>query len=837
MIFVSSWHFRPAPRTSEKFDALETRAVPFLVCLTSRGPVPTMREQTFETLEYDALRDQLARHVQSPLGRALALALEPSIDRARILRDLGRTSQAAQFLAERGRLGLGGLAEPGPLLDRLRIVGVVLEASELLDVARYIQTGLQLRHSFEEIAGEFPLLWEIVRGLPDLSRVLNEIRLKILPTGEVNENASPELRRVRREIQRLRAEVHRSLERLMRERVPDAIQDEIVTIRNGRFVVPVRSEFRGRVPGVLHGGSGSGQTMFVEPLDTIEQNNELEMLREREEAEIRAILAALTDAVRAEGDAVARLVDGIAEMDFCAAKAHLSREFDCVAPEMADDGALHIEAGRHLLLEANLRASGVAIVPMTIDLPSDARVLVISGPNAGGKTVAMKTAGLCCLMAQSGLHVPCRAARLPVLRQVLVDIGDQQSLSANLSTFSAHVRNITSMIDSLEPPALVLLDEIGTGTDPDEGAAIAIAVLERLRAAGAYVVASTHYNRLKMYASRTEGVRNAAVEFDEETLRPTYRLMTGLAGSSSGIEIASRLGLQAEVVEQARSLLSATDREAAEYLRRLKEATDEARELREALEEERAAVARRYAELDIEFQKKERARAGEFARLLEETVKEFEGEAKRLLSQAKDKTEQGRLRKAAEAGAARMRGEARTRVQMLRPKPVAAEAAREETRPIDLGPVEAGAEVFVPGLGQRGTVETISGDRVEVRLGMLKMTVPLAEVERVAPGPEGPSATRLPKGVQVTLASEAMVSPELNLIGRRADEARDLLDKFLDEAVLGDLGEVRVVHGFGTGALKRAVAEVLSSHPHVASFGPAPSGQGGGGATLVELRR
>jgi DNA mismatch repair protein MutS2 len=340
-----------------------------------------------------------------------------------------------------------------------------------------------------------------------------------------------------------------------------------------------------------------------------------------------------------------------------------------------------------------------------------------------------------------------------------------------------------------------------------------------------------------MYASRTDGVANAAVEFDEDTLQPTYRLLAGLAGSSSGIEIARRLGLQDDVVERARNLLSVTDREAAEYLRRLKEATDEANELRSALDDERAAVAKRYTELDLDFQKRERERAAEFARALEAAVKDFESEIKRLVENARDKTEAGRLRKAAEAGSARMRGEARVRVQALTRKPGAQPAEGQRERPVSYGPVEPGAEVFVPRMGQRGTVEGVEGDRVEVRMGMLKLRVGRDEVERVAPSAEGPAATRLPAGVRVELASDEMVERELNLIGRTSDEARELLDKFLDEAFLGDLPEVRVIHGFGTGALKRAVSEVLSNHPHVASFSAAPSSQGGGGATVVTLRR
>ncbi|MBK6314655.1 MAG: Smr/MutS family protein [Blastocatellia bacterium] len=364
-------------------------------------------------------------------------------------------------------------------------------------------------------------------------------------------------------------------------------------------------------------------------------------------------------------------------------------------------------------------------------------------------------------------------------------------------------------------------------------------MLERLRVAGAYAIATTHYNRLKIYASNSEGVGNAAVEFDEATLEPTYRLLAGLAGSSSGIEIARRLGMPPDVADAANGLMRDTDREAAEYLKRLKAATDEAAELRVALDEERDAVATRYTELDLQFHKRERQRADEFAKLLESTVRDFEAEAKRLVNATTDRVEQARLRKSSESAAARMRGEARTRVAAVRQSaPVSQQSlATDEAAHRDLGPVEAGVDVFVAKVGQRGTVESVDGDRVEVRMGMLKMRVGLSEVERVARGADGPAATRLPAGISVSLDSDDMVPMELNLIGRRTDEAVDMLDKFLDEAFLGSLTGIRIIHGFGTGALKRAVTDVLKRHPHVASFAPAPSSQGGGGATLVELRR
>jgi DNA mismatch repair protein MutS2 len=704
----------------------------------------------------------------------------------------------------------------------------VIPALDLLEVAKYIAAAVELRERFESLHDEFPILSTMAGRLPDLTRLGTEIRRKLLPTGEVDESASPELRRIRREIQRLRGEVHRTLERLIKERVPDALQDNLVTIRNDRFVVPVRVEHRSRVPGVVHGSSSTGHTVFVEPLDTIEQNNELAALREREAGEIGRVLAALSDLLHEQRAALDVLIDQLAEFDFCGAKAGLSRAYDCVEPELVDSPCLDIDEGRHLLLEANLRATGTSVVPMTLRLDDRRRILVISGPNAGGKTVVLKTAGLLALMAQSGLHVPARHACLQPFTQVAVDIGDHQSLAANLSTFSGHVRALATIFAELVTPALVLLDEVGTGTDPDEGAALAVAVLERLRNAGAFAIASTHYSRLKMYASTTDGVGNAAVEFDEQTLQPTYRLIDGLAGVSSGIEIARRLGLPAEVTSEAEALLGQEHRSAADYLKRLRTEVEQNEQLRLALEDERAAVARRYTEVDLEFQQRDSERSRQFAAAMEETVREFESEARRAMAQARDRKEQLRLRKVTERVAAGMRSAARSRVVAMKPSTIEVQPARPAAV------IEVGRDVYVPAMGQRGTVESIAGDVLEVRMGMLKLKVRSDEVEGVED--KEPSATRLPAGVTVSLASDDMAAHELNLIGRRTEEAREMIDKFLDVAFLGNLTQVRIVHGFGTGALKRAVVDILARHPHVASYGPAPAAQGGGGATIVELR-
>jgi len=502
-----------------------------------------MDERTFKTLELEALVNLLARHVQTPLGRRRVLALVPSTDRDHINLELDRTTECAGYLATGGAFGLGDVVDPEDSLAELQVHGTSLEPQQILALQRLVGAGMDVREQFSdnEIRGRYPQLSAIAARIPDLRRMLASIRGKILPTGEIDDSASPALRRIRREINERRTRIYRSLESLMHDRAPSAIQEDIVTIRNGRFVIPVRTDSRGQVPGVMHGLSSSGQTTFVEPLTIIDQNNELVRLREEEEIEIARILLEITDAFRVNLAGIAAVADAIAEIDFTHAKARLSTEFNCVRPTMIEGRGLLLEDTRHPLLEHTLKQSSGKAVPISLEMDEDHQTVVISGPNAGGKTVVVKTVGLIALMAQMGLHVPAARAALPVFAQVLADIGDQQSIAANLSTFTAHMRNIAEMAESVSPPALILLDEVGTGTDPDEGAALGVAIVDFFHRAEATTVATTHYNPLKTWASQAEGVLNASVEFDEATLRPTYRLIVGVAGASSGLEIARRM--------------------------------------------------------------------------------------------------------------------------------------------------------------------------------------------------------------------------------------------------------------------------------------------------------
>ncbi|MDQ3252833.1 MAG: endonuclease MutS2, partial [Acidobacteriota bacterium] len=529
-----------------------------------------MNDQAFGVLEYGGLRELVRRGAQTPMGRVRADELAPLSHLDVVRRALQAITECVEMRRRGAAWSFSELADPSDALARLRIEGAMLEPTALLEVARLCQQAVGARDAIHAEREAAPILWEVVADLPrTLTAAVSRITSKILPSGELDDRASPELARIRADIVRLRSSITRSLENLMR-RSEEAIQDQLVTVRNDRFVIPVRNDHRGRVHGVAHGFSSSGATVFVEPLETIESNNELQALRETEEREVARILATLTEELRRELPAVAHAAEVVTELDFIGAKSALSVAFRCVAPELDEGGTLELVEARHPLLEENLRATNGEVVPVSFTLDAERAVMIISGANAGGKTVVLKTARLLSLMAVSGLHVPAQSARFPLYQSVLADIGDRQSLATNLSTFTAHMANIRSMIELCEQPALVLLDEAGTGTDPEEGSALGVAVVDHFRReCGAHVVATTHYSGLKMYAANDESVLNASVEFDEKTLQPTYRLLVGIAGASSGLEIARRFRIPEEIIRAATERVGESALAAADYLKRI----------------------------------------------------------------------------------------------------------------------------------------------------------------------------------------------------------------------------------------------------------------------------
>jgi DNA mismatch repair protein MutS2 len=818
-----------------------------------------VNKQAFTTLEYQHLLALIKRNAQTEPGQRRVEALSPIDDVSELRRQLAALSECVMLRNRGVKWWFNGLTDPAEAIVRLRVEGASLDPLAILQTARLCDQAMSTRAAILAERENATMLWQLVENLPrDLDSLVARVTNKILPSGELDDRASPELASIRHEINVLRSRITRSLEGLMR-RSAEAIQDELVTIRNDRFVIPVKADHRGRVQGVAHGYSSSGATAFVEPLETIDANNELQGLHESEAREIARILSGLSEELRAQLPAIELAAEAVAELDFINSRAIFHQNFNCVIPEIKADqttlissGELELVDARHPLLEENLRASGGSVVPVSFALDQNKNAMVISGANAGGKTVVLKTAGLLALMALSGISVPARLARIPFYASVLADIGDHQSLAANLSTFTSHVANIARMIELCEAPALVLLDEVGTGTDPEEGSALGVAVVDHFRrACGAHVIATTHYSGLKMYAGNEPGVVNASVEFDEKTLRPTYRLLVGVAGASSGLEIARRFGVPTGIVENAMRSVKDSSLQASEYLRRIKREAENAEELRHALEEERSAVAEKFASLDKEAAKREQERQSTFEQTVQRTIAEVEKRARELVAKIEDRAERVRIERDVHRRVGEMKRSASREVRVVKEKqtvePERVEADVEEgPQYVTAAPREivVGDKVKLRSFGSVGIVDQIKDGLAEVRVKSLRFREKLDQLELVeaqsTPKSQQGKLEKLKRSAasELHLAdAEQKARSELNVIGQTTDEAVDAVDKFLDEASLASLSQVRIVHGHGTGALRRAIAGLLDGHPHVARFLPAPPDQGGAGATVVELRQ
>jgi DNA mismatch repair protein MutS2 len=829
-----------------------------------------MQNYSLSTLEYERLLTLVARNAQTPMGRTRLENLRPLTSRIDLERDLAAISETILLNEEKqASWSFSGLEDPTDALAILRIKNATLEPHLLLEVTRVCNQSLFARSAIAPEKEFAPVLWQIVENIPPtLFAAIERINKKLLPSGEIDDAASPELARLRREINNQRGRLTKALESTMRSS-GDAIQDAIVTMRNERYVIPVKADFRGKVGGVAHGFSSSGATVFIEPLAAIEANNELQNLKGKEEREIARILFALTEDLREQLPAIESAVEAVAELDFIKTKVEFARRFKAIVPTISDDETLDLIEARHPLLEENLRNFETQrrkdaevnkaeissneqrttndeqtreIVPISFKLTKQNSVMIISGANAGGKTVVLKTAGLLGLMAISGLPVPAKEAQIPFYKSVLADIGDQQSLSANLSTFSSHITNIAGMMRECQNPALVLLDEVGTGTDPEEGSALGVAIVDYFRQnCGAQVIASTHYRGLKIYASTDESVINASVEFNEKTLQPTYKLLVGLAGASSGIEIARRFGIRDDVIENARQNLDISAQEAENYLHKLQAETRIATDLRAALEEEREVVAKRYATLDIEARKKEKERQRQFEKELAQTIDDFERQSKAFVQGLEDKALKTKLDKERLARKAELNRAVMNKVggQQSAVSSQQKFATNNEQRTTNQ-PIAIGSKVLTS-FGNVGKVEKIDGETVEVLVGAMRLREKLSNLQAVAPEekPSGNSLENLQKqskSSNLRLDVEDM-NAELNLIGRTTADAEYEIDRFLDEAYLAALPRVRIIHGFGTGALKNFVHHFLKGHPHVSKFGFAPQDQGGNGATIAELKQ
>ena len=703
----------------------------------------------------------------------------------------------------------------------------------------------------EALTGTIPELVELTAPLlsSNLLPLVQSIRARMLPDGSLSDDASPNLRRIRREIEQQQRQIEGSLRQMLR-RLSEAgtAQDELITIRGERFVIPVKAEAKRRIPGVVHGASSSGQTVYVEPLETIEQNNELVRLLEEEQAEVHRIFLAMTRQIGALSAVISIGATILAVVESLVMRARFAEDFQCIRPRFADpaEAELRLEAARHPLLEKHLRAAAGRVVPLTIALTQADRQLIISGPNTGGKTVGLKTTGLLGLMAQTGIPVPAERATLPVFHEFLADIGDSQSIELNLSTFSAHIVNLNRIAAIAGPSSLLLLDELGSATDPEEGSALAVAIAEHFLRSGAWSLISTHHTSLKVYAANTPGVINAAVGFDERTLAPTYELRLGIPGASAGINIASRLGLASGIIDSARARLNTQTQDIGHFLDQLHAQLETVTAERAQLRVREQEVAREKSRLEAEGLKEWRVKVREMEQQLQSLLKDFEYQVRETVRAIDDRAAQQKLSKEAERRIARLRREFSEQFNSaVVAKHTGADRNDIHAQPHIVRHISAGDAVRLRSLGKTAVVQRqVDDNSFEVAIGPMKMRVnrdDIAEVVR-APGAGAPGVSPLQavrkRGISLSVAEpDENMSWEINVIGRTADEAQDEVEKFLDRAFLAGLPRVRIVHGTGMGVLRKSLRAYLQHHPQVAGTKEPPYNEGGAGATIVELKQ
>jgi len=801
-----------------------------------------MSRSTEEVLEFDKLRELLRRRTTCVLGRRAIDALAFSQDVAALERQFALIREAREWLRSGRDLGFGALSDPAVWLAKIEGPGASLEPQEFLEAASLLETASWLRVQFREQASEFPLLAERAGKLADFRDGLAAIRRCVLPNGEISDDASPALRRIRASIVSTRDGIQRVLKQLLRSRNAESGED-YVTLRNDRFVIPVRAENRRSVPGVVHGASSTGQTVFLEPFETVEANNQLVQLAEDESAEILRILRGLTARLLRELPLLVAATDAIQLLDGVFARGRFAREFDAAFPEFSADGMLQLESARHPVLEDKLKREQRAIVPMTLSLNREERLLVISGPNTGGKTVALKTTGLAALAAQCAIPVAAQRAVLPPFDRVLVDIGDEQSIAADLSTFSAHMLNLKSILETAGPESLVLVDEMGTGTAPEEGAALAVALLDEFRAKGSMVLATTHHDRLKSYASTAPGVVNAAVEFDDVNLRPTYRLMVGVPGVSSGIAIARRLGFAEPLIARARELLSPESREAADLIAYLHCSREELDRMRRQMSDEQRALETERAGLRTEWASRQQKRIRDLEAEFAHMQKRFEENVARVVEAVRERELRAQVEKTARRKLGEARSEAREELNAAVVGTISDSQSDLGVTSAGIGNVQAellqaGAKIRVRGFSKPVILRRIEGRNAEIEAGPLRMKIATDEivgVEAVSPG-KAPATPVSGPGPSVRVSAPSSAANEINVIGQTVEQATEQVDKFLDDAALARLPSVRIIHGHGTGALRRGLSDFLRTHPLVATHTSEAPERGGKAVTVVELR-
>ncbi|CAN5719529.1 endonuclease MutS2 [soil metagenome] len=842
-------------------------------------PAP-LHESSAASLEWPRLRDQIAGKTFSPLGRAWILALEPSSSLAWIEQQHQRTAELRRMIVAGGSFDFRGLFDPTTLLEKSGIDGAALESIQIRDLLEVVERVAAWRNLVDPDPGATRYEWPGIAALSaplldyDLAPLLRLLRGKIEPDGSLNDDASPELRRIRRAMERQHRAIEESLRRSLRALSDGgSTQDELITVRGERFVIPVKAEFKRKVPGVIHGSSSSGQTVFVEPLETIEQNNELVRLLDEEQSEIHRILVAMTRALGQNAKAIHLGTSILAEVEAHAARARFAEMLNCVRPVFVgagtdgdgDGAGISLVGARHPLLELRMRAAArearnnieegtekdpldaqspaaQSPVPLTIVMPADAKQLIISGPNTGGKTVSLKTLGLLALMAQAGVPVPADEATLPLFTSVYADIGDAQSIERNLSSFSAHVVNLDKISREATADSLVLLDELGSATDPEEGAALAVAIASHFLTLNAWCCITTHLTSLKVYAANHPGVLNAAVGFDQQTLTPTYQLRLGVPGASAGLNIAARLGLRADIIAAARAQMTTQTADIGAFLDSLHEQLEAAGIEREALREREKELSREKARVEVEGRVEQKARTKELEGKLNSLIEDFAYQLRETVKAIDDKKIATKIQRDSDLRMSRLRREFSEQFNST----IVAHTTRADkndpaAQPHQPKGIKVGDLVKLKSLGRQARVDrVIDAKNFEVSMGPMKMRASIddiAEVETVKVVTPLEAARRRGNVTVSTSQNSDYLSSEINVIGRTADEAQGEVERYLDQAFLAGLPRVRIVHGTGMGVLRRTLREYLRSHPHVSEVTEASQNEGGQGATLVELRQ
>ena len=794
-----------------------------------------MNPKALKTLEYNKIIDKLTEFAGSALAKEMCRNLQPSTDLYEIQALQKETSDALSRIYQTGAVSFRGVRDIRGSIKRLEI-GAIIGINELLSICSLLEVCSKVKaYSRNDRDPDFEdSLEAMFQALQPLTPVSSEIRRCIASEEELNDDASPALFKIRRSMRQINDKVHAQLQTMVNGSARTYLQDAVVTMRNGRYCIPVKAEHRGQIPGMIHDQSSTGSTLFVEPMAVIKLNNDLRELELKEEKEIEMILATLSARCGEETEALRDDLDLLTKLDFIFARAQLSRSMNGTQPDFNEEGRILIKKGRHPLLDKK------KVVPIDIQLGKDFELLIITGPNTGGKTVSLKTVGLFTLMGQAGLHIPAfDHSELSVFHEVFADIGDEQSIEQSLSTFSAHMTNTVSILKEADDRSLVLFDELGAGTDPTEGAALAIAILSNLHRRGSRVMATTHYSELKVFALSTPGVENGCCEFDVETLRPTYRLLIGVPGKSNAFAISQKLGLSQDIIEEAKTHLTKQDEDFEDLLADLEQK-------RVTIEQERDQI-NSYKEEIRELKQRLESKQEKLDLSRDKILREANEQARNILQEAKDYADTTirnfqKYGKAAGVSAKDMekeRGKLREKMSTVDKKLSAKNAAPKKShKQLTAKDLHIGDSIKVLSLNLKGTVSTLPDAKgnLFVQMGILRSQVNIRDLEKLDDTViTGGNFSKTGSG-KIKMSKSASVSTEINLLGKTVDEAIMELDKYLDDAYIAHLPSVRIVHGKGTGALRKGVHNYLRRQKHVKSYRLGEFGEGDAGVTIVEFK-